>query len=421
MNKTVVSLTTAAFISTGAAAVADASELYTVKEGDTLFSIANQYKITIVQLMEMNGLSSDRLSINDELIVSEEEQAEEVYAAIETEREVEEQMEESTVVSAAAVSAYTVKSGDSLGIIASRYKTTVASLKQLNGLKSDLIYVGQKLKVSGTAPKPTTTPPSKPSTTTTSTSTYTVKSGDSLGIIASRYKTTVASLKQLNGLKSDVIYAGQKLKVSGKSTPTTSQPSTTVPSTTGGTYIVKSGDSLSMIASRNGMTVSALKQMNSLKSDVIFVGQKLKVAAGSKEETPMNPPNVSNPSSAGSYSSAGLLSIANSMLGVPYVWGGSSPSGFDCSGFIYYAYKQAGKSVPRTNTEGFYSRSYEISSPKAGDLVFFSNTYKKGISHMGIYIGGNQFIHASSSQGITVSSMDNSYFASKFDSFKRFY
>ncbi|MGG3449188.1 peptidoglycan endopeptidase [Domibacillus aminovorans] len=490
MNKTVVSLTTAAFISTGAAAVAEASELYTVKEGDTLFSIANQYKITVVQLMEMNELSSDRLSINDELIVSEEKQGEETSAAIETERAVEEQeavtneqIEESTIVSAAAVSAYTVKSGDSLGLIASRYKTTVASLKQLNGLKSDAIYVGQKLKVSGTALKPatskpsttttstsmyivksgdslgviasrykttvaslkqlngltsgmiyvgqklkvsgegaTTSPPtSKPSTTTTTTGTYVVKSGDSLGLIASSYKTTVASLKQLNGLTSDVIYVGQKLKVNGKSTPSTSKPSTTVPSTTGGTYIVKSGDSLSIIASRNGMTVSALKQMNGLKSDVIFVGQKLKVAAGSKGGTTTEPVNVGNPSSSGSYSSSGLLRIANSMLGVPYVWGGSSSSGFDCSGFIYYAYKQAGKSVTRTNTEGFYSRSYEISSPKAGDLVFFSNTYKKGISHMGIYIGGNQFIHASSSQGVTVSSLDNSYFASKFDSFKRFY
>ncbi|WP_083632228.1 LysM peptidoglycan-binding domain-containing protein [Domibacillus antri] len=424
MKKTVVSLTAAAFISTGAAAVADASELYKVKEGDTLFSIANQYKITVVQLMEMNDLQSDRLSINDKLMIPAEGKTEETAAVqiLETNK----QLKETAVVSAASVSSYTVKSGDSLGTIASRYKTTVASLKQLNGLKSDIIYVGQKLKVNGKAPAVTGAKPStanKPATTT-STGTYTVKSGDSLGAIASRYKTTVASLKQLNGLTSDVIYVGQKLKVSGQAptpqpTSTSSRPA--APTTNSGTYTVKSGDSLSLIASRHGMTIAALKQMNSLKSDIIFAGQKLKVAGVSKEGSPsVNPVKVSNPSS-GSYSSASLLSVANSLLGIPYVWGGSSPSGFDCSGFIYYAYKQAGKNVSRTNTEGFYNRSYEISSPKAGDLVFFSNTYKEGISHMGIYIGGNQFIHASSSQGIVVSSLSNSYFASKFDSFKRFY
>ncbi|WP_141719858.1 C40 family peptidase, partial [Domibacillus iocasae] len=234
------------------------------------------------------------------------------------------------------------------------------------------------------------------------------------------------SLKQLNGLKSDVIYIGQKLKVNGQTTatPTTNKPSsTTSPSVSpaSGTYIVKSGDSLGLIASRNGVTVAALKQMNSLKSDVIFVGQKLKVAGGSKTGTTPAPVKVSNPSSSGGYSTSKLISTANSLVGIPYVWGGASTAGFDCSGFIYYAYKQAGKSITRTNTDGYYSRSYEVSSPVVGDLVFFSNTYKKGISHMGIYIGGNQFIHASSSAGVTVTSLDNSYFKSKFTSFKRFY
>ncbi|OMP66705.1 C40 family peptidase [Domibacillus epiphyticus] len=416
MNKMVVSLTAAAFISTGAAAAADASELYTVKEGDTLFSIANRYKISVVQLMDMNDLQSDRLSIHDELIVSIEDHVKLETEAIKTAPE-KKQEGETAILSSATVSTYTVKSGDSLGTIASRYKTTVASLKQMNGLTSDVIYVGQKLKVSGKAPATTAAPTtSKPALTTPGT--YTVKSGDSLGAIASRYKTTVASLKQMNGLQSDVIYVGQKLKVSGKEAPTAKRPATT---TTSGTYIVKSGDSLSSIASRYGITAASLKQINNLTSDTIFVGQKLKVGAGSKGGTmPSTPVKVNNPSS-GSYSSSSLLSIANSLLGIPYVWGGSSPAGFDCSGFIYYAHKMAGKSISRTNTEGFYHRSYEISSPKAGDLVFFSNTYKKGISHMGIYIGGNQFIHASSSNGITVSSLDNLYFASKFDSFKRFY
>jgi len=295
----------------------------------------------------------------------------------------------------------------------------VAALKQLNSLKSDVIYVGQKLKVSSKAsvvqkPAPA---PSKPIQTT---STYTVKSGDSLGRIASQYKISVSSLKQLNGLKSDVIYVGQKLKVSGKaaapSKPAVSKPS--APASTG-VYVVKSGDSLSLIASRNGMSIAALKQMNSLKSDVIFAGQKLKVAGGSSPGT--TPPKVNTPSSSGGYSTSKLISSAKSLMGIPYVWGGASTSGFDCSGFIYYVYKQAGKNITRTNVEGYYSRSYEVSSPAVGDLVFFSNTYKKGISHMGIYVGSGQFIHASSSAGITITSLSNSYFEPRFTAFKRLY
>ncbi|MEM1502917.1 LysM peptidoglycan-binding domain-containing protein [Domibacillus sp. 8LH] len=481
MNKTVISLTAAAFIATGAASAAHASELYTVKKGDTLFSIANQYKLSVVQLMELNDLTSDALSINDQLIVSQtEENIQEEPNEVKTET-----AEPAAVVYTAAASSYTVQSGDSLGLIASRYKTSVSALKQLNGLSSDVIYAGQKLKVSGSAsstPASTSKPSTSTSTSTytvqsgdslgliasryktsvsalkqlnalstdviyvgqklkvsgsassstpaantgtskpsTSTSTYTVQSGDSLGLIASRFKTTVSALKQLNGLTTDVIYVGQKLKVSGSAPVTQSPPSPNQPSSSvsNGLYVVQRGDSLGAIASRYGMTVAALKQMNGLKSDVIFVGQKLKVAGSTG--TGKTPTQVSNPASSGGYSVNTLISTAKSLMGIPYVWGGASTSGFDCSGFIYYVYKEAGKSIARTNTEGYYSRSYEVSSPAVGDLVFFSNTYKKGISHMGIYIGGGQFIHASSSSGITISSLSNSYFQPRFTAFKRFY
>ncbi|WP_050179787.1 peptidoglycan endopeptidase [Domibacillus robiginosus] len=484
MNKTVISLTAAAFIATGAASVAHASEVYTVKKGDTLFSIANHYKLSVVQLMELNNLTSDALSVHDQLIVSQAGENEQIESGqVEAELAEKESASAEPAVYTAAASSYTVRSGDSLGLIASRHKTSVAALKQLNGLTSDLIYVGQKLKVNGKAAtltkpsslskpaistgtytvqsrdslgliasryktsvsslkqlnglssdviyvgqklkvsgssssaKPVST--SKPSTST-STSTYTVKSGDSLGVIASRYKTTVSALKQLNGLTSDVIYVGQKLKVSGSAAGTGKPTSTVKPSppVSTGVYTVKSGDSLSLIASRHGMSTAALKQMNGLKSDVIFVGQKLKVAGGNTGKAPTQ---VSNPPASGDYSVSKLISTAKSLMGIPYVWGGASTSGFDCSGFIYYVYKQAGKSISRTNTEGYYSRSYEVSSPAVGDLVFFSNTYKKGISHMGIYVGGGQFIHASSSAGITISSLSNSYFQPRFTAFKRFY
>lgn len=116
-----------------------------------------------------------------------------------------------------------------------------------------------------------------------------------------------------------------------------------------------------------------------------------------------------------------LISTAKSVMGTPYVWGGTSPSGFDCSGFIYWAHKQSGNDIGRTNVDGYYNRSQIVNNPQPGDLVFFENTYKSGISHMGIYLGGGQFIHAGSSTGVAITSVNNSYWSQHFHSYKRFY
>ncbi|MFI8494709.1 NlpC/P60 family protein [Peribacillus butanolivorans] len=120
-----------------------------------------------------------------------------------------------------------------------------------------------------------------------------------------------------------------------------------------------------------------------------------------------------NAQQANSYSSAKLVSNAKKHLNVPYVWGGSSPKGFDCSGFVKYVFKESSNvTMPRTVGE-VYKKGKKVSSPKAGDLVFFE-TYKSGASHMGIYIGGNQFIHSSSSKGVSITSMNNSYWSDRY-------
>ena len=140
---------------------------YTVKSGDSLWSIANKYNTTVSNLKSLNNLSSDVLQIGQVLNVP------------------------SNSVSVG--NTYTVKSGDSLWNIANRYGISVAELKSLNNLSSDVLQIGQVLNV--------------PS----SNNVYIVKSGDSLWSIANRYGTSVSELKSLNNLSSNSLTIGQEL------------------------------------------------------------------------------------------------------------------------------------------------------------------------------------------------------------------
>ncbi len=110
-----------------------------------------------------------------------------------------------------------------------------------------------------------------------------------------------------------------------------------------------------------------------------------------------------------------IVATARKYLGVPYLWAGTSPSGFDCSGFTQYVYKQHGISLSRTTLTQYKEGVYvSKSNLQPGDLVFFQNTYREGISHVGIYVGDGKFIHASSSQGITVTPLSNTYWAPRY-------
>lgn len=203
-----------------------ASGTYTVKSGDSLWKIANEYGLTVAELKSLNGLTSDNLSVGQVLKVS-----------------------NSSGSSNSSSNTYTVKSGDSLWKIANGYGVTVNELISLNDLTSDILSIGQVLKI-----------PSS-SSSNSSGSTYTVKAGDSLWNIANKYGITVDELKNLNNLTSNTLSIGQTLKV----------PSG------GNTYTVKSGDSLWSIANRYGTTVDTLKSLNGLTSNTLNIGQVLRL------------------------------------------------------------------------------------------------------------------------------------------------
>ena len=142
------------------------------------------------------------------------------------------------------------------------------------------------------------------------------------------------------------------------------------------------------------------------------------------EETPAETPAetpTDNP--AATVSGSEIVSLAQQYLGVPYVYGGSSPSGFDCSGFTMYIFAQVGVKLPHGATSQLsYGASVSRSELQPGDLVFFQD-YGAVASHVGIYIGGDQFIHASSSSGnsrcVTVSSLAESYYANHYYTARR--
>ena len=111
--------------------------------------------------------------------------------------------------------------------------------------------------------------------------------------------------------------------------------------------------------------------------------------------------------------SSDIVDRALSLKGIPYVFGGSSRSGFDCSGLTQYVYKSSGISLPRTASDQFrVGSSVNKAQLKSGDLVFFS-TYAPGASHVGIYIGGGQFVSASNS-GVSISSLSSGYYAGRY-------
>ena len=237
----------------------NSSDFYTVKAGDSLWKIAMGNDLTVSHLKQMNNLTTNTIYVGQQLRIKEGQTNSQAS-----------QSNSQTNQSSQNAGTYTVKAGDTLWGIANDHDTTVNALKQNNHLSSDTIYVGQVLSLGQTASTGSHSQSTASTQSSTSDGTYTVKSGDTLWSIANANDMTVAQLKQKNDLSNDTIYVGQTLNVSStKSASATSTASTT--------YTVKSGDSLWQIASANGTTVNQLKALNNLSSDLIYAGQQLKL------------------------------------------------------------------------------------------------------------------------------------------------
>lgn len=219
---------------------------YSVSPGDTLWGVSKKFGASVDLIKTANKLSSDNLTIGQKLVIPK--------------------------------AIHSVQSGDTLYSLSKKYNTTVDSIKEANKMSSTTLSINQKLIIPAILEIPQTPAVTEATTTTTTINTHTVVAGDTLYSLAKKYNTTVDALKKNNQLTSDVLSLGQKLTIpSTQSVAPTPVPTTTTPSLPD-TYTVVSGDSLYSIALKFGLTVDELRSRNQLLSDVLRIGQVLRIS-----------------------------------------------------------------------------------------------------------------------------------------------
>ena len=215
--------------------------VYTVQSGDTLYKIANQYGVSVNDIIEFNQLPTTVLSINQQILIP---------------------TGESTPSVPDGTVRYTVQVGDSLWKIANQYGITVDELISANNLSSTTLQIGDVLIIPGRTEEPETPEVTPPSSNVIE---YVVQSGDSLYSIAKKYGITARELQEYNNLPSTLLSIGQVLQI-----PTTESYIT---------YYVKSGDNLYSIARTYNTTVDEIRRLNGLTSNNLSIGQVLIIPA----------------------------------------------------------------------------------------------------------------------------------------------
>jgi cell wall-associated NlpC family hydrolase len=419
-----------------------------VEPGDTLLQIALDLGIDADALAKLNGLDDTNL-----LIVGQSLKVPPKLASAPSARP-----------AGPSTRTYTVADGDTLWSIAQQFGTTAAALVEANKLEdADRLASGAQLVIPGTSaaspapaaapaaaspPAAAPAPVAKPAPKRSLLVSYTVQAGETLNQIARQFDVRADAIVSASGIEDpNRLAIGAVLKVP-------------LP---GREHVVVAGETLRDIAAQEKVDLGSLIDFNEMDDpELIRVGQVVLVPAPSTQQAATSnaaattaPPKptptatVANTAATGgnpapatakpggpAASTApaaakppapavvvapprgaptdGLAGAGLKLLGAPYVWGGSSPSGFDCSGFVWYVARQAGKQISRGMLGEYNSGAHPGRDElKPGDLVFFQNTYSPGLSHNGIYIGNGQFVHAADERaGVTISSLNATYWSS---------
>jgi LysM repeat protein len=353
---------------------------YAVKRGDNLYELAKKFGTSVEVIKKTNRLNSDRLDVGDvlfipdskdeEILVDQEEYRKKGVTASKSVGE-KKPVESKSNLSSVPIE-YRVKKGDTLSGIANKFGVSVNALKNANGLKSNNIRIGMRLTIPGAFSTSSSTD-LEVSPDTGESKNYTVKKGDTLGLIAKKFKIPVKDLKRANNIRGNTIKVGQVLTIPAQEREEgiyKTQVRTSSPIETDDNHYYRNND-------------------NHKKDDYIT------------RDT--------------------IISVAKRFLGAPYKFGGNSLiKGIDCSGFVNKVFSFFNVDLPRTARD-MYKVGQDVDRDEltTGDLVFF-RTYAQYPSHVGIYIEDSKFIHASSAaKRVTIDSINESYYRKRYIGAKR--
>jgi len=394
----------------------------TVKQNDTVWSLAQQHGVSIKSVEKLNAKAlngnSNLIFVGQKLQISGESS------------------------SSAAKGTYTVKAGDTLWDLAAKYQMSVQTLQKLNGLSSDLIVVGQNLQVSGTAKATQTTETSKPATSaaattdeaasassaSSSTASESTEVQDSVSTASAASSTATSasavSTEESSTVLHEVAYAPAASSASESSSTVSSQAisdsSTQVSSAAsqGSTAASESNSTASQSNTNNAVSQSSTSTASQSNSSAA-TSSTTSAATSSASQANSTATN-NNSSSTSTNNNANLnsgsvtgLALQLAQANIPYVWGGSSLSGMDCSGLVSYVYlHSAGISLPHNTVaqENFVSK-HSVADAQPGDILFWGAagaTY-----HDAIYLGNNQFVAApTEGQNVKVQSITSDFMPS---------
>lgn len=399
----------------------------TVKQNDTVWGLAQQHGVSIKSVEKLNAKAlngnSNLIFVGQQLQISGESSS-----------------------SSAEKGTYTVKAGDTLWDLAAKYQMSVQSLQKLNGLSSDLIVVGQSLQVSGTKAATTTT---TTQSTTTSAAATTEKAASAASsttsastevqdsVNATSSSTSASSVASTNSVAtnessstlqtayapaaSSSVTSSASETSSAASSQATSDSSTQVSSATSqeeSTTATQTNSTASQSNTNNNVSQSSTSTASQANSSTAT--SSTTSAATSSASQASSTATTNNSSSASTSNNANLtsgsvtgLALQLASANIPYVWGGSSLSGMDCSGLVAYVYQHAaGISLPHnTVAQEAYVTKHSVADAQPGDILFWGAagaTY-----HDAIYLGNNQFVAApTEGQNVKVESITSDFMPS---------
>jgi peptidoglycan DL-endopeptidase LytE len=439
---------------------------YTVKKGDNIYNIAKKFKTTPAKIKDANDLASSRLAVGRKLIIPSDTKIKTAQTK-ESKRSAKVAAQEKSDSSGPVEQTYTVQKRDTILRIAKKFKTTAAKIRDANDLDSVKLKIGSKLVIPSEKTVRIETPDKKNAVKQLEETTpehkvpdeqhYSVHKGDSIDKIARKFNTTADDIKEDNHLDSDKLSVGRKLVIH----PDTKDDAT---HTSENKAIVKApehkissyrntaeletrplykyhrlrqGETLAYVAKKYGISVKELKTINDIKKrKKVRPGQNLIVGNISERGSGYKSRKIQrvditkkieqvktlseSPELADMSATDRLLLFAKKMIDLPYKFGANGGIGVDCSSFVQRVYSLVDMKLPRSAREQFHvGEKVSKDELKSGDLLFF-RTYARFPSHVGIYLGDNLFIHASSvSKRVQIDSLDKPYYIQRYIGAKR--